>query len=179
MKTIKSIISLCCLLLFGMLAGAQAQTKIMAYNTGLAWSDSATFLNSPLHPIGTDFLAIIINRESMSDPGSYLGDNQIIYILDIKKKALIKKIDLAGQGLYALLPSATTNSFILSYDSNDNRYISMYSFNKKSRTWSLVPGTTEKVTTGYSTSESYALLPAYFVNTVSRNDTLWLDVYKY
>ena len=115
----------------------------------------------------------------MSDPVSYLGDNQIIYILDIKKKALIKKIDVAGQGYYTLQPSATTSSFILSYDSNDNHYISLYNFDKKSRTWSLVPGSTEKVTTGYATSESYALLPAYFVNTVSRNDTLWLDVYKY
>ena len=181
MRKMEHIISVCGLLLFGISAGAQAQTtKVMAYNTGLAWSDSAIFLNNPLYPIGTDFLAIITNRESMSDPGSYFGDNQIIYILDIKKKALIKKIDVAGQGYYALEPSATTNSFVLSYnDSNSNRYISLYGFDKKRRTWSLVPDTTQLVTTGYATAGAYALLPAYFVNTVSRNDTLWLDVYKY
>jgi hypothetical protein len=177
----KSIIPVCCLILFGISAGAQAQTtKIMAYNTGVAWSDSAVFLQGGLIPIGTDFLAIITNRESMSDPVSNLGDNQILYILDIKKKALIKKIDVAGQGYYWLEPSATTNSFVLSYsDSNGNRYISLYNFDKKRRTWSLVPDTTQLVTTGYATAGSYALLPAYFVNTVSRNDTLWLDVYKY
>ena len=172
---------MCCLLLFGMLDGAEAQTtKIMEFNTGFAWSDSGRFLTQDLTPIGTDFLAIITNRESMSDPGSYLGDNQIIYILDIKKKALIKKIDVAGQGYYALEPSATTNSFVLSYnDSNSNRYISLYGFDKKRRTWSLVPDTTQLVTTGYATASSTPLLPGYFVNTVRRNGTLWLDVYKY
>jgi len=164
-----------------MLAGAQAQTtKIMAYNTGVAWSDSAVFLQGGLIPIGTDFLAIITNRESMSDPVSYSAENQILYILDIKKKALAMKMDVAGQGYYWVSPSATTSSFVLSYsDSNNNRYISLYSFDKKRRTWSLVPDTTQLVTTGYATAGSYALLPAYFVNTVSRNDTLWLDVYKY
>jgi len=180
MKTLKSIISLCCLLLFGMLAGAEAQTtKIMAYNTGVAWSDSAVFLQGGLIPIGTDFLAIITNRESMSDPVSYSAENQILYILDIKKKALAMKMDVAGQGYYWVSPSAVTSSFVLNYWNGTDNYISLYSFNKKSRTWSLVPGTTEKVTTGYATAASTPLLPGYFVNTVSRNDTLWLDVYKY
>ena len=68
MKTMKSIISMCCLLLFGMLAGAEAKTKIMEFNTGLAWSDSGRFLTQDLTPIGTDFLAVVIDR----NPGASL-----------------------------------------------------------------------------------------------------------
>jgi len=170
---------MCCLLLFGMLAGAQAQTtKVMAYNTGLAWSDSAVFLQGGLIPIGTDFLAIIINRGPLG-PSGYAEEDQILYILDTKKKALAKKIDVAGQGFYWVSPSATTSSFALSYSDGTDGYISLYGFNKKSRTWSTMADTTQKVTTGYATAASTPLLPGYFVNTVSRNDTLWLDVYKY
>ena len=69
MKTMKSIKSMCCLLLFGMLDGAEAQTtKIMEFNTGLAWSDSGRFLTQDLTPIGTDFLAVVIDR----NPGASL-----------------------------------------------------------------------------------------------------------
>ena len=165
---------MCCLLLFGMLAGAQAQTtKVMEYNTGLAWSDSRGFLTQDLTPIGTDFLAVVIDR----NPGGQ--NDQILYILDLKKKILARKIDVAGQGLYWVSPSATTSSFVLSYSDGTDLYISLYGFNKKSKTWSTVTGTTQKVTTGYATASSTPLLPGYFVNTVSRNDTLWLDVYKY
>ena len=173
MKRKSSIISMCCLLLFGMLAGAQAQTtKVMEYNTGLAWSDSRGFLTQDLTPIGTDFLAVVIDR----NPG---GNDQILYILDLKKKILARKIDVAGQGLYWVSPSATTSSFVLSYSDGTDLYISLYGFNKKSRTWSTKADTTQKVTTGYATAASTPLLPGYFVNTVSRNGTLWLDVYKY
>jgi hypothetical protein len=176
----KSIILVCCLILFGISAGAQAQTtKIMAYNTGVAWSDSAVFLQGGLIPIGTDFLAIITNRESMSDPVSYSPENQILYILDIKKKVLAMKMDVADQGFYWVSPSAVSSSFVLSYWNGTDNYISLYSFNKKSRTWSTMADTTQKVTTGYATAPSTPILPGYFVNTVRRDDTLWLDVYKY
>ena len=176
----KSIIPVCCLILFGISAGAQAQTtKIMAYNTGVAWSDSAVFLQGGLIPIGTDFLAIITNRKSMSDPVSYSGENQILYILDIKKKVLAMKMDVAGQGFYWVSPSAVSSSFVLSYWNGTDSYISLYGFNKKSRTWSTMADTTQKVTTGYATAPSTPILPGYFVNTVRRDDTLWLDVYKY
>jgi hypothetical protein len=157
-----------------MLAGAQAQTtKVMEYNTGLAWSDSRGFLTQDLTPIGTDFLAVVIDR----NPGGQ--NDQILYILDLKKKILARKIDVAGQGLYWVSPSATTSSFVLSYSDGTDLYISLYGFNKKSRTWSTKADTTQKVTTGYATAASTPLLPGYFVNTVSRNGTLWLDVYKY
>jgi hypothetical protein len=170
----KSIIPVCCLILFGISAGAQAQTtKVMAYNTGLAWSDSGRFLTQDLTPIGTDFLAVVIDR----NPGDQ--NDQILYILDLKKKILAREIDVAGQGFYWVSPSAVTSSFVLSYVNGTDNYISLYGFNKKSRTWSTMPDTTQKVTTGYATAASTPLLPGYFVNTVSRNDTLWLDVYKY
>ena len=174
MKKEKFIISLCYLFLFGMLAEAQAQTtKIMEFNTGFAWSDSGRFLTQDLTPIGTDFLAVVLDR----NPGAQ--NDQILYILDLKKKILAKKIDVAGQGFYWVSPSATTSSFVLSYSDGTDPYISLYGFNKKSRTWSTATGTTQKVTTGYATAASTPLLPGYFVNTVSRNGTLWLDVYKY
>ena len=181
MRKLKSIIPLCGLLLVGISAEAQAQTtKVMAYNTGLAWSDSYEFLQGGLIPIGTDFLAIIINRGQLGPNGADQGD-QILYILDIKKRALAKKIDVAGQGYYWVEPSATTSSFVLSYYDSESgdRYISLNGFNKKSRTWSTMADTTQKVTTGYATAASTPLLPGYFVNTVRRNGTLWLDVYKY
>ena len=174
----KLIISVCGLLLFGILAGAEAKTKIMEFNTGLAWSDSYEFLQGGLFPIGTDFLAIAINRGQLGPNGADPGD-QILYFLDTKKRTLAKKIDVAGQGYYWVQPSATTSSFVLSYSDGTDLYISLYGFNKRSRTWSTVTGTTQKVTTGYATASSTPLLPGYFVNTVSRNDTLWLDVYKY
>jgi hypothetical protein len=174
----KSIIPVCCLILFGISAGAQAQTKIMEYNTGQTWYDSFDFLQGGLFPIGTDFLAIVINRGQLGPIGADQGD-QILYILDTKKRALAKKIDVAGQGFYWVSPSATTGAFHLSYFDGTNPYISFYSFDKKRRTWSLVPNATEIVTSGYAVAPSTPLLPGYFVNTVSRNDTLWLDVYKY
>ena len=174
MRTLKSIIPLCGLLLVGISAEAQAQTtKIMEFNTGFAWSDSGIFLTQDLTPIGTDFLAVVLDR----NPGAQ--NDQILYILDLKKKILAKKIDVAGQGFYWVSPSATTSSFALSYSDGTDPYISLYGFNKKSRTWSTATSTTQKVTTGYATAASTPLLPGYFVNTVSRNGTLWLDVYKY
>jgi hypothetical protein len=170
----KSIIMVLCLILFGISAGAQAQTtKVMAYNTGLAGSDSGRFLTQDLTPIGTDFLAVVIDR----NPGGQ--NDQILYILDLKKKILAKGIDVPNQGFYWVSPSARTSSFVLSYNSGTDGYISLYGFNKKSRTWSVMADTTQKVTTGYATAASTRLLPGYFVNTVSRNGTLWLDVYKY
>ncbi|NBU72201.1 MAG: hypothetical protein EBS53_12285 [Bacteroidetes bacterium] len=97
----KSIIPVCCLILFGISTEAQAQTtKVMAYNTGLAWSDSGRFLTQDLTPIGTDFLAVVIDR----NPGGQ--NDQILYILDLKKKILARKIDVAGQGFYWVSPSA-------------------------------------------------------------------------
>jgi hypothetical protein len=174
MRKLKSIIPLCGLLLVGISTEAQAQTtKVMAYNTGLAWSDSGRFLTQDLTPIGTDFLAVVIDR----NPGGQ--NDQILYILDLKKKILARKIDVADQGFYWVSPSATTSSFVLSYSDGTDLYISLYGFNKKSRTWSTMADTTQKVTTGYATAPSTPILPGYFVNTVRRNDTLWLDVYKY
>jgi hypothetical protein len=174
MRKMKHIVTVCGLLLFGISAGARAQTtKVMAYNTGLAWSDSGRFLNHDLTPIGTDFLAVVIDR----NPGDQ--NDQILYILDLKKKILARKIDVAGQGFYWVSPSAVSSSFVLSWDDGTDNYISLYGFNKKSRTWSTIADTTQKVTTGYATAPSTPILPGYFVNTVSRNDTLWLDVYKY
>jgi hypothetical protein len=170
----KSIIPVCCLILFGISAGAQAQTtKVMAYNTGLAWSDSGRFLTQYLTPIGTDFLAVVLDR----NPGDQ--NDQILYILDLKKKILARKVDVQDQGFYWVSPSAVSSSFVLSYWNGTDNYISLYSFNKKSRTWSTMADTTQKVTTGYATAPSTPILPGYFVNTVRRNDTLWLDVYKY
>ena len=171
----KLIISVCGLLLFGILAGAQAQTKIMEFNTGLAWSDSGVFLTAGLTPIGTDFLAVIINRDPTAE---YYSADQILYIFDLKKKVLAKRIDVPDQGYYWVSPSATTSSFVLYYSigTSDQR-ISLYNFNKKTRNWSLAIDDT--FDSGSSTSVSTPVLPGYFVNTVRDGDILELHVFKY
>jgi len=175
MRKIKSIISLCGLLLVGISAEAQAQTKIMEFNTGLAWSDSGIFLTERLIPIGTDFLAVIINSNpTESSP----GDDQILYILDLKKKALARKIEVAGQSGYWVSPSATTSSFILWYWTADSdRRVSLYNFNKKTRNWSVAID--DAFGAGKSTSDSIPVLPSYFVNTVRDGDNLELHVFRY
>ncbi len=153
----------------------QAQTKIMEFNTGLAWSDSGIFLTDRLTPIGTDFLAVIINSNPADiDPG---GD-QIVYILDLKKRALARKIEVAGQSGYWVSPSATTSSFILWYWTADSdRRVSLYNFNKKTRNWSVAID--DAFGAGKSTSDSTPVLPSYFVNTVRGGDNLELHVFKY
>ena len=153
----------------------QAQTKIMEFNTGLAWSDSGVFLTAGLTPIGTDFLAVIINR---NPTGGDEGDTEIVYILDLKKRAFARKIEVAGQTGYWVSPSATTSSFILWYwTANGDRRVALYNFNKKTRNWSLAIDDT--FDSGSSTSVSTPVLPGYFVNTVRDGDILELHVFKY
>lgn len=160
--------------MIGFSLAAQAQTKIMEYKTQQTWSDSGKFLQAGLHPIGTDFLAVIINRDP--NAGEPVED-QIIYILDLKKKSLATKIDMVGKGYYWLSPSATTSSFILNYFEGNVERVALYNFNKKTRSWSVAID--EQVDTGSSTSYSTPVLPGYFVNTVQGGDKLELHVFKY
>jgi hypothetical protein len=151
----------------------------MEFNTAQAWSDSGLFLQEPLIPIGADFLAVIIYRDPRSRSPIVLIEDEILYILDLKKKTLAKKIDVVGQGYYVVSPSATTSSFVVtSWSANTEiGMMSLYNYNKKNRSWSLA--IEDVVDSGSSSSFSTQLLPGYFVNTVSRDNTLWLDVYKY
>lgn len=92
------------------------------------------------------------------------------------------KLDQAGIFHRYVRPSATTSSFVVEYEDanqNNDAFIALYNFDRKRRTWSLVPSTVQKVTTGYATAPSSPLLPGYFVNSVRRSGILWLDVYRY
>lgn len=144
----------------------------MEYKTDIAWSDSGYFVNGTAVPIGKDFLAVAVNRT-----GDSTAENQILYILDLKKKTLAQKFDTNGRGYYWVSPSATTGSFIMQYYDGQNNYLQLFSFNKKTRSWSEV--ITDVVDTGFATAPSMPLLPAYFVNTVGGGDNLELHVYRY
>jgi len=162
---------------FGLLPLAQAQTKIMEYRTAIPWSDSGVFLQAGAIPIGTDFLAIIVSRAPESGTPS---EDQILYILDLKRKSLVQKFDESGRGYYWLNPSATTGSFVLSYWSGADRtdgIIELYNFNKRTRKWSLA--IQDQVDTGYATAPSAPVLPGYLVNTVRGGDKLELHVFRY
>lgn len=145
----------------------------MAYNTGIAWSDDEIFLQQDAIPIGKDFLAVVVN------PLGATFDDQILYILDLKNKVLAKKFDEPNRGYYWATPSGITSSFIVNYTEiqSQDRYSALYIFNKKKRDWKLE--VSQKVTTGNSQAMSTPLLPGYFVNSVSRDGTLWLDVYQH
>ena len=156
----------------GIATTAQAQTtKIMQYNTGFSYDESMIYLYQDAVPIGADFLSVRM----------YGPEHPILYIFDLKQKKIAMKLDQADFfNIRYVRPSGTTSSFVLEYEDTSGAVkISLYSSNKKNRTWSLVPDTDRIVTTGYSAAGSTPLLPGFFVNTVSRNGTLWLDVYKY
>lgn len=168
---------LCWITMLGFSLAAQAQTKIMEYKTAIPWSDSGVFLQGGAIPIGTDFLAIIVSRAPTSGTPA---EDQILYILDLKRKSLVEKFDNPGRGYYWLNPSATTGSFVLSYGSGADRAdqtIALYNFNKKTRKWSLA--IQEQVDTGYAVAQSAPVLPGYFVNTVKGGDKLELHVFRY
>lgn len=165
---------------------SQAQTKIMEYKTDIDWSDGGYFLiGNPLPdlggptvatavPIGTDFLAVSVNRTVSSST----RDDEILYIFDLKKKNLARKFDSAGRGYYLVFPSATTNSFILYYnDMSSGALLTLFNFNKRTRTWSEV--ITDVVDTGFAAAPSIPLRPAYFVNTVKGGNKLELHIYSY
>jgi len=151
-----------------------AQTKIMEYKTGIEWSDEKVFLTSAAVPVGTDYLAIPVNHTGSSDP-----DYQNLYILDVKKKTLALKLDAPDRGFYQVWPSATTSSFVLYYcDQALGQFVSLYIFNKRTKTWTQA--ITDTVDTGFATVDSAPVLPGYFVNTVQGSDnTLELHIFRY
>lgn len=161
-----------CILAFFWPVFSQAQTtKILQYNTGYTWDENMTYLDQDAVPIGSDFLAVRMNGP----------EHPILYLFDLKLKKIAMKLD-EDEFFYIryVRPSGTTSSFILEYEtSGGDLKISLFGFDKKRRTWSLVPDTSRRVTTGYAAAGSTPLLPGYFVNTVSRSGDLWLDVYKY
>ena len=155
----------------------QAQTKIMEYKTDIAWSDSGCYFGDGTMagtavPIGTDFLAIAVNRTGDSMPG-----NQILYILDLKKKTLARKFDANGRGYYWVSPSATTSSFIVQYNDGQKNCVQLFTFNKRTKSWT--EAISDVVDTGFATAPSSPVLPAYFVNTVKGGDKLELHVFRY
>jgi hypothetical protein len=167
----KSIILVCCLILFGISSGAQAQTKIMEYNTGITIDPTFKYMDGAFSatPIGVDFLVVPVRRPE---------GGKSVYILDLKKKSLAIKFDSPGAS-YEVQPSATTAWFCLQTEVEDLDNISLYSFNKKNRSWNLVPNLTPEVTTGYATTPSLPVLSGCFVNSVDRSGILCLAVYKY
>lgn len=162
----------CWILALGLSFAAHGQTtRVMAYNTGITIDPEFIYLDGYFSatPVGVEFLAVPVRQ---SEGG------KSIYILDLKKKSLAQKFDVSGAS-YEIQPSASTSSFCLQTEDESGRSISLYSFNKKTRSWNLVPETTQSVTTGYATTPSVPVLPGYFINTVSRDGILWLDVYRY
>jgi hypothetical protein len=157
------------LLAFLFSLNAQAQTKTMEYKTAIPWSDSGEFLLGDPIPVGTDFLAVIVNRNSGQD-------DQVLYILDLKKKSLAKTFDEAGLS-YWLNPSATTGSFLLSFWRDDATTKALYNFNKRTRSWSLA--STEQGQGLITAAPSVPVLPGFFVRAVRDGEHLKLDVFRY
>jgi len=160
-----------CILAFFWPVFSQAQTKIMEYNTGITIDPTFRYMDGAFSatPIGVDFLAVPVRRPE---------GGKSVYILDLKKKSLAIKFDSPGAS-YEVQPSATTVWFCLQTEVEDLATISLYSFNKKNRSWNLVPDLTPEVTTGYATTPSIPVLSGCVVNSVSRSGILCLAVYKY
>jgi len=174
------------LFLFFLEVSAFSQTKIIQYKTDIPWKEGGIYNYRWL--IGSEFLAQPVNR-NMTKPYMKFGQDQILYIFDLKNRKIAKIFDQPERGWYFVAGSGTTSSFLMGYTSvlkagSTNAALkattSFWKFDEKARNWSCSFTKEDAGPTQFGSIASSPLVPAYYVEPKESDDhKLLLEIFEY
>jgi hypothetical protein len=180
---IKNIFPILC---FMIVSDAFAQTKIIQHKTDVPWADGGIYNYRWM--IGSDFLAQPVNR-NMTQPNVEFGQDQILYIFDLKNRMLSKVFDQANRGWYFVAGSGITSSFLLGYTSLEKNgdkkpkfkpTTGLWIFNEKTRNWTCSFTNEGAGPQQYGSLASTAPVHGYYVEPKESADhKLVLEIYEY
>ena len=187
---IRNILPILC---FIIVSDAFAQTKIIQHKTDIPWADGSIYNYRWM--VGSDFLAQPVNR-NMSQPNMKFGQDQILYIFDVKNRVLSKVFDQANRGWYFVAGSGITSSFLLGYTSlekNGSGFLKngdkkpilkpttgLWIFNEKTRSWTCSFTKEGAGPQQYGMLASTAPVHGYYVEPKESDDhKLVLEIYEY
>jgi len=163
-----------------------SQEKILEHKTDIKWEDGSMYNYRWL--IGSDFLAQPVNRK-MSTPHIKYGQEQVLYIFDLKNKKLAKVFDQENRGWYFVAGSGTTSSFLLGYtcieksgttNAVTKATTSFWKFDEQKRDWKCSFSEEGAGPNIFGTIASSPLVPGYYVQPKrSEDNKVLLQIYKY